>query len=118
MEEFEVVFYWKANGTKPMVKFLDSLEPKLRAKVDRDIAALRDQADMLWEPYSKSMGKGLFELRVRQGNDIARAFYFFFCGNRIVVTNGFVKKSQKAPRREIERALAYKAYWEKRFGNG
>ena len=66
MEEFEVVFYWKANGTKPMVKFLDSLEPKLRAKVDRDIAALRDQADMLWEPYSKSMGKGLFELRVHR----------------------------------------------------
>ena len=118
MEEFEVVFYWKANGTKPMVKFLDSLEPKLRAKVDRDIAALRDQADMLWEPHSKSMGKGLFELRVRQGNDIARAFYFFFVGRTIVVTNGFVKKSQKAPRREIERALAYKADWEKRFGNG
>ena len=82
------------------------------------ICALRDQADMLWEPHSKSMGKGLFELRVRQGSDIARAFYFFFCGSKIVVTNGFVKKSQKAPRREIERALAYKADWEKRFGNG
>lgn len=48
---------------------------------------------MLWEPHSKSMGKGLFELRVRQGSDIARAFYFFFCGSKIVVTNGFVKKS-------------------------
>ena len=118
MEEFEVVFYQKENGTKPMVKFLNSLEPKLRAKANRDIAALRDQAYMLWEPHSKSMGRGLFELRIRQGGDIVRAFYFFFCGSKIVVTNGYVKKSQKTPRKEIERALAYRADWEERFGNG
>ena len=64
------------------------------------------------------MGGGLFELRSRQGDDIARSFYFFFSGDRIVVTNGFVKKTRKTPRRELACALAYKADWEERFGNG
>lgn len=118
VDEFEVVFYQKVGGAVPMNEFLGSLELKLRVKADHDIHALREQASMLREPHSKSMGKGLFELRIRQGNDIVRAFYFFFVGRTIVVTNGFVKKTQKTPRRELMRALAYKADWEERFGNG
>lgn len=118
VDEFEVVFYRTANGAVPMDELLDSLESKLRVKVDHDLHALREQANMLREPHSKSMGEGLFELRIRQGNDIVRAFYFFFVGRMIVVTNGFVKKTQKTPRREIARALAYKADWKERFDNG
>lgn len=118
MDEFEVVFYRKADGAVPMDELLDSLPSKLSAKAHHDLEALRERADLLREPHSKSMGEGLFELRIRQGGDIARAFYFFFVGRTIVVTNGFVKKTQKTPRREIARALAYKADWEERFGNG
>lgn len=118
MGEFEVVFYRKRDGRAPIDDLLDSLPPKLSAKAHHDLGALREQAGMLHEPHSKSMGKGLFELRIRQGNDIVRAFYFFFVGRTIIVTNGFVKKTQKTPRREIMRALAYKADWEERFGHG
>ena len=88
MEEFEVVFYRRPNGTTPMDEFLESLPPKLNAKVHRDLGALREEAHRLREPQSKCMGGGLFELRSRQGDDIARSFYFFFSGDRIVVTNG------------------------------
>ncbi|WP_258553887.1 type II toxin-antitoxin system RelE/ParE family toxin [Eggerthella lenta] len=56
---------------------------------------MRDQAGMMREPHSKFMGEGLLELRIRQGNDIARTFYFFFSGKKIAVTNGFVKKTRK-----------------------
>lgn len=118
MEEFEVVFYQKPNGAVPMDDFLNSLPQKLSAKVHRDLGSLRERAHTLREPHSKSMGDGLFELRSRQGDDIARSFYFFFSGRRIVVTNGFVKKTQKTPRAELVRALAYKADWEERYGNG
>lgn len=118
MEDFEVVFYRRPNGTTPMDEFLESLPPKLNAKVHRDLGALREEAHRLREPQSKCMGGGLFELRSRQGDDIARSFYFFFSGSRIVVTNGFVKKTRKTPRGELARALAYKADWEERFGNG
>ncbi|WP_423785175.1 type II toxin-antitoxin system RelE/ParE family toxin [Gordonibacter pamelaeae] len=71
-----------------MDEFLESLPPKLNAKVHRDLGALREEAHRLREPQSKCMGGGLFELRSRQGDDIARSFYFFFSGDRIVVTNG------------------------------
>lgn len=118
VDEFEVVFYRKTDGAVPMDEFLDSLPPKLNAKAHHDLGALRDRADLLRGPHSKSMGEGLFELRIRQGNDIVRAFYFFFVGRTIVVTNGFVKKTQKTPRGEIVRALAYKADWEERYGYG
>ena len=106
MEDFEVVFYRKLNGTVPMDEFLESLPPKLNAKVHRDLGALREEAHKLREPQSKCMGEGLSELRSRQGDDIARSFYFFFSGSRIVVTNGFVKKTRKTPRRELARELA------------
>ena len=101
-----------------MDAFLDGLEPKLRAKTVVDLQALREGALVLREPHAKAMGKGLFELRVRQGSDLVRVFYFFFSGRLIVVTNGFVKKSRKTPKVELARALKYKADWEERFGNG
>ena len=47
---------------------------------------------------------GLFEIRVEVGNNIFRAFSFFDEGQLIVVANGFQKKTQKTPKKEIELA--------------
>jgi len=68
----------------------------------------------LREPYSKHIGNGVFELRIKFAKDICRLFYFFYVDKRIIVTNGFVKKTQKTPRREIELALQYKTDYERR----
>lgn len=118
MDEFEVVFYRREDGLRPMDVFLDSLDQKLRAKTVRDLKELRSNASMFREPHSKAMSKGLFELRVRQGSNAVRVFYFFFDGWRIVITNGFIKKSQKTPKGELERALHYKNDWEERYSHG
>lgn len=64
---------------------------------------------MLREPYSKPLEDGIFELRVKVGSDISRVLYFFFVGRRVVLTNGFIKKTQKTPSAEIERAKRYRA---------
>jgi phage-related protein len=61
------------------------------------------------------MQDGLFELRVRFAADIVRVFYFFFAGNKIIVTNGFVKKTQKTPLNELNKALKYKRDYEGRL---
>ena len=45
---------------------------------------------------------GIFELRAKVGTDISRVLYFFYYEGRIVMTNGFVKKTQKTPREEIQ----------------
>ncbi|MGD1959869.1 MAG: type II toxin-antitoxin system RelE/ParE family toxin [Fulvivirga sp.] len=51
---------------------------------------------------------GLYEVRVQVGNDIFRIFCFFDQGQLIILINGFQKKSQKTPKREIEKALKLK----------
>lgn len=112
--DFQVVFYRKADGSEPVRDFMDSLRPKLRAKMAGDLAKLEQRNLELREPYAKHMGRGLFELRIGQVNDIARAFYFFYEGRKIVVTNGFIKKTSKTPRSELERARRYKRDWEER----
>ena len=111
---FEVEFYSLANGEKPVEKFLGSLDKKMRSKAFSSLAILAEFGNKLREPYSKPIGKGLFELRIRFSNDVARIFYFFVVDNKIVLTNGFIKKTQKTPAGEIELANKYKADYERR----
>ena len=60
-------------------------------------------------PYSEELEDGIFELRAKVGSDISRVLYFFVVGRKIVLTNGFIKKAQKTPKSEIERAKKYRA---------
>ena len=55
---------------------------------------------------------GLYEIRVQVGNDIVRIFCFFETGKLVILINGFKKKTQKTPKREIEMALKLKAEYE------
>lgn len=57
------------------------------------------------EPYVRSLERGLWEIRLKGRDGIARAIYVTARGKRIVVVRVFRKKTQKTPRREIEIAL-------------
>ena len=107
----EIVFYQRENGKVPVKEFLFSLPAKLRAKAFRDIELLQQYGDSLREPYVKAIKgkkyKGLYELRIKYGNDIARIFYFTYINNRYVLLHGFIKKTMVTPPREIEKALVY-----------
>ena len=59
--------------------------------------------------YTKSTDDGIFELRAKVGSDITRVLYFFMVGKRVILTNGFVKKTVKTPLAEIARAKRYRA---------
>ena len=107
--EFEIVFYSKADGTEPVVEFLDSLDRKMRAKVLKTIDLLASYGFDLREPCSKALEDGIFELRAQVGNDISRVLYFFVVGRKAILTNGFVKKTQKTPAKEIALAKKYRA---------
>jgi len=48
------------------------------------------------------MGDGLFELRLKAAEGIARVFYCTLVGRRIVILHQFVKKTDKTPQRELE----------------
>ena len=55
---------------------------------------------------------GLYEIRVQFGSDIFRIFCFFDQGKLVVLANGFQKKKQKTPQKEIDMALKIKAEYE------
>ena len=55
---------------------------------------------------------GLYEVRVQQGSDIFRIFCFFDQGQLVILTNAFQKKTQKTPRKEIDKALTIKEEYE------
>ena len=108
MDKFEVEFYTKINGEKPAKEFILGLDMKMRAKILGMVKILEEKGNQLREPYSKHLEDGIFEIRGKVGTDITRILYFFYYGGRIVLTNGFVKKTQKAPKQEIELAKMYR----------
>lgn len=114
MQEFEIIFFSQTNGTCPIRDFLDSLDVKMRAKTLRTIALLKVNGNQLREPYSKLLDDGIYELRVKQGNDISRLLYFFVVGRKIILTNGFIKKTQKTPIEEIALAKKYRSIYTNR----
>ena len=114
---YEVILYDTEDGRCPVQELLDSLEPNLLAKTLRTIDLLEMNGPLLREPSLKLVENGIFELRTKQGSDITRVLYFFVMGKKAILTNGFVKKSQKTPRAEIELAKKYKADYERRYGN-
>jgi len=66
------------------------------------------------ETYLKHLENtdGLYEIRVQFGGDIFRVFCFFEEQQLVVLANGFQKKTQKTPKKEIEMALKIKAAYE------
>lgn len=108
MAMFNVNYYTKDDGTKPVEDFLDGLPVKMRAKMTRAIYMAKMNGTELREPYSKHLEDGIFELRAQIGSDISRVLYFFYVGHRIILTHGFIKKTQKTPRSEIDRAKTYR----------
>lgn len=118
MDEFEIIFYEKADGTEPAKDFLLSLDIKMRAKMFRTIEMLKKNGNRLREPESKPLDDGIMELRAKVGTDISRVLYFFVVGQKAVLTNGFIKKTQKTPQSEIERAKRYRADYLRRNKKG
>jgi phage-related protein len=56
-------------------------------------------------PHTRAMGQGLFELRIKAAEGLARVFYCTAVGRRIVILHQFRKKSEKTPQKELDTAL-------------
>lgn len=112
---YEIEFYVKSNGRIPIEEFLLELKKKnwnLYLRTYQDMMLLKEYGRDIPEKHSKGMGDGLFELRSKAESGISRVFYFFFTCDKIILTNGFVKKTQKTPPGELEKAHRYKKDYE------
>ena len=105
---FNAEFYTKENGEKPARDFIESFGEKVHAKFLRSIDLLETNGTFLRLPHSAELQDGIFELRVQETGNIYRVLYFFYIRKRIILTHGFVKKTQKTPPNEIKRAKQYR----------
>lgn len=100
MENFKILFYDKPDGSEPAKDFILSMNVKMRAKMLKTIELLSTNGNNLRKPYSEHLEDGIFEVRAKVGSDISRVLYFFVVGRKIILTNGFIKKTQKTPKNE------------------
>lgn len=120
MDNWSVEFYIDDNDNSPVEEFLESLNPKDRAKVFHVIELLKANGIKLREPHAKKIQdkENLFELRSKFANNIQRIFYFHFTGKTFILLHGFTKKTQKMPENELEIAIKRKNNYIWRFENG
>lgn len=116
MIKFEVVFYEEENEDCPVEEFINSLDTKMRAKMVGLLEMLEEKDNQLREPYSKMLDDGIFEIRCTVGNNITRVVYFFYYEGKIILTNGFIKKTQKTPSGQIKLAKRRRADFQERMG--
>lgn len=105
------------DGEKPVEEFINSLDVKMQVKLIGLLELLEEKGNQLREPYSKPIDDGIFEIRCKVGKNITRVLYFFYYEGKIILTNGFVKKTQKTPLEEIKLAKKRRADFKERMVN-
>ncbi len=96
-------YYWE---------FYNSQSKAVKTNIDY-VLHIIISVDQIPQKFFKHIDSGIYEIRIKSGNDIYRLFSFFDEGKLIILLNGFTKKSQKLPRKEIEKAIRLrKEYYE------
>ena len=93
--------------------FFSEQSKKVKEKIIWTLELIED-VERVPETYLKHLENtdGLYEIRIQKGNDIFRIFCFFDIGQLIIIGNGFQKKTQKTPKKELELALKIKSAYE------
>jgi len=99
--------------------FEDFLKKQTRKVQDKIYKVLEviETLERVPEKYLKHLKgtDGLYEARIKLGSSIWRVFCFFDKGQLVILLNGFQKKSQKTPRKEIDKAVALmKQYYDEK----
>ena len=101
----QTVYFTTDSGRRPAEEFVKSLSVRSRGKFFAVIELLEDFGRELSFPHAKYIGNEIFELRFESIEGAIRVLYFFFDGSKVVLTNGFVKKSNKTPKKEKKVAI-------------
>ena len=88
-------------------EFITHLTSKEREKIDYGLVLLKTQ-DRLPQKFVKHITEGLYELRTEYNGNIYRVFFIFDEYKIVVLFNGFQKKTQKTPKKEIDKAIMIK----------
>jgi phage-related protein len=95
------IYYYESH----YLDFFEKLRPEVKKKFNWTLQLIAT-IDKVPKKYFEHMtnSSGIYEIRVEVGTDIYRVFSFFDKGNIIILINGFQKKTQKTPKKELELA--------------
>jgi phage-related protein len=96
---------WKIKYYNEAVKQdVRCFEKSIKAKYFAITDMILEHGPHLGMPFTKTMGKGLFEIRAKGQAGIARGFFCTIKNNTIIILHVFVKKTQKTPQKELNLA--------------
>jgi len=96
---------WSVVVDERVEKWLNDIPNDIKARIINIVELLVEHGPQnVREPYVKHIKGKLFEIRAKGKDGIARVFYFTMTGQRIVLLHGFIKKTQKTPKKELETA--------------
>ena len=95
--DWEILYY-----NENVQELINDLPVGIRAYYARITERMVIFGPNLGMPFTRSMGKGLFEIRVKGKEGIGRAFFCTIADQRIIILHAFIKKSQKTPKKELE----------------
>ena len=97
-------------------EIIDAWPVGIRAYYARITERMRILGPNLGMPFTRSMGQGLFEIRAKGKEGIARAFFCTMVERKIIILHAYIKKSQKTPEKELEIARKRLADVQKKGG--
>jgi phage-related protein len=114
MPEVQIRFYCEADGTAPVLEWLDQLHARDRRAYNKCREALGRLAMFGYElrrPTADLLEDGIYELRVRVGRVNYRLLYFFH-GREVAVAAHGLTKERVIPAADLEQAQKRKALFE------
>lgn len=104
-----IIIFYKDYFQEFFVKQSEKVKNKIIWTIE-----LIEELEIVPEKYLKHIesSDGLYEIRVQSGSDIFRIFCFFDKRKLLILVNGFQKKTQKTPKKEITKALKIKKEYE------
>ena len=96
-----VIYFTDKKGKKPVKEWIETLEERARSKLFRNLVLLEQLGLGIREPYVRHLGEKLYEVRAKDHKGIYRVIYFASRGKKFVLLHGFVKKTEKTPRKEL-----------------
>jgi phage-related protein len=104
MEQIRKLIFFKTY----FFDFYENQEQKVKEKMDFGLFLLQYVKQVPSKHIGSTQEKNLFYLKVKQGSNIYRIFFCYDEDKIVVVMNGFTKKTQKTPEKEIDKAISIK----------
>lgn len=99
--------HWKITYyNRTVYKEIEALPAHLLGRYGALTSKMIENGPDLGMPYTRSMGSGLFEIRLKSQEGIARVFFCTIHQKNIVMLHSFVKKSQATPKKELNKAIS------------